>query len=230
MADLNNEELIQSMHDRYLELPKVVQEAITSADVENELRQLSEGHKLHLDQWDKLQTEVMLALLGFQPVEELPVNIANNVGVDGKEAEALSADINRIVFEPIRVQLERELGHPEAKSEFETMDPVEQVREQILSQAPMHRPLADVLPSSLDVTAPPIPGAAPVMTMPTEAATPAPAPTVSPTLTLGVAPATPPIPAPETTVERAPVSTSYVNTASHERKDVAGDPYREQVT
>lgn len=223
MADLNNEELIQSMHDRYLELPKVVQDAITSADVENELRQLSERHKLHLDQWDKLQTEVMLALLGFQPVEELPVNIANNVGVDGKEAEALSADINRIVFEPIRVQLERELGHPEAKSAFDAMDPVEQVREQVLSQAQSHRSLADALPStpgSDTLTLSPTP----VTNIPAE---PAAAPV--PTLTVSVAPATPPVPPPSTTVERAPIPSSYANTASNARDIVAGDPYREQV-
>ena len=213
------------MQERFKQLPKIVQEAITSADVEKELRALSEGHKLHIDQWDKLQMEVMLSLLGFQPVEKLAENIANNVGVDGKEAEALAADVSRIVFEPIRLELERGLGHPEAKSEMETMSPVEQVRAQVLSQAPVHHPLSEVLPSSAE------PAPAPVMTMPTEAdmAAAAPTPAPSPTLTISVAPATPPIPAPETIVERAPVSTSYANTASHERKDVAGDPYREQV-
>lgn len=218
MADINNEELLKHMQERFKELPKVVQDAITSADVEHQLRELSEGHKLHIDQWDKLQMEVMLSLLGFQQVEKLAENIANNVGVEAKEAETLAADVSRIVFEPIRLELERGLGHPEAKSEMETMSPVEQVRAQVLSQAPIQRPLAEVLP-------------APVMTMPTQAdvATVTPTPAPSPTLTISVAPATPPIPAPETTVERAPVSTSYANTASHERKDVAGDPYREQV-
>lgn len=94
------------------QLPKVVQDAILSADVEKHLRELADTHKLHLDQWSLLENEVMLALLGFQKAEDLAEHIEKEVGVDAETAKALSADISRIVFAPIRAQLEKELEYP----------------------------------------------------------------------------------------------------------------------
>src|SRR3989344_4656300 len=104
------------LRKRFLELPKVVQDAITSAQVEKHLRELAERHRLHLDQWQVLENEVMLALLGFLPVEELEGHMREQVGVSPEVATALSIDISHNVFEPIRESLERELEHPEAKT------------------------------------------------------------------------------------------------------------------
>ena len=44
-----------------------------------------------------------------------------------------------------------------------------------------------------------------------------------------VVPATPPNPAPEQKVVRTQVTEGYAGAASHERKTIEGDPYREQV-
>src|SRR3990167_1493668 len=113
-AEQNDDEkgFREKMQARFLQLPKALQNAITSADVEKKLRGLSETHKLHLDQWQKLENEVMLALLGFQPVENLETNIKNEVGIADEEAKALAVDIADTIFEPIREELERELGKP----------------------------------------------------------------------------------------------------------------------
>lgn len=107
----------QQLKERFGQLPKVVQDAITSADVEKRMRELADTQKLHLDQWESLENEVMLALLGFQPVEDLEKNIKSEVNVTDDVAKALAADISKIVFEPIRGELERQLSHPEAKTE-----------------------------------------------------------------------------------------------------------------
>jgi hypothetical protein len=107
----------QELKERFAQLPKVVQDAITSADVEKRMRELADTQKLHLDQWESLENEVMLALLGFQPVEDLEKNIKSQVNVTDDVAKALAADISKIVFEPIRGELERQLSHPEAKAE-----------------------------------------------------------------------------------------------------------------
>src|SRR3990167_605366 len=111
-AEQNDDEkgFREKMQARFLQLPKALQDAITSADVEKKLRALSETHKLHLDQWQKLENEVMLALLGFQPVENLEANIKNEVGIAEEEAKALAGDIADTIFEPIRAELEKELG------------------------------------------------------------------------------------------------------------------------
>ena len=63
------------LQERFLALPKAVQEAISSSDVEKHLRELSEVHKLHLDQWQKLENEVMLTLLGLEEAENLEENL-----------------------------------------------------------------------------------------------------------------------------------------------------------
>jgi hypothetical protein len=115
--DPKGNDLQQQLKERLSQLPKVVQDAITSSDVEKRLRTLSDTHKLHLDQWQIFENEVMLALLGFQHIEDLQKNIQTHVGVAEDVAHALAESANTTVFEPIRAQLERELEHPDAKAE-----------------------------------------------------------------------------------------------------------------
>ena len=106
----------EELKTRFLELPEAVQDAITSADVDSRLRELSVTHKLHLDQGQKLENEVMLALLGIQSLEKLEENIKNEVGVPAETASALANDIAEKIFLPIREELQRELP-PEGEME-----------------------------------------------------------------------------------------------------------------
>jgi hypothetical protein len=109
--------LDQKIQERFALLPKVVQDAIQSADVEKRMRALAETEKLHLDQWEALENEVMLTLLGFQRMQDLEQNIKSEVRVEGDAAARLASNISSIVFEPIRGELERGLSHPDAKAE-----------------------------------------------------------------------------------------------------------------
>lgn len=201
--DPQNEQVQKILAERLQALPKVVQDAILSAEIEKHLRELADVHKLHLDQWAALENEVMLAVLGIQRMEDLAQHIKTEVNLDDATAAALAEDISRIVFAPIRQELERSLEHPAAVAAATTG--VEDMRSQMLAQeaapsAPAPLPVTEALPS----------------------APAAPAPTI--------VPGTPPSSAPITPVERAPISTSYIpSTPSHERKSIEGDPYREQL-
>ena len=124
----------ESVKERFKRLPKVVQDAIMSADVEKHLRELATNQKLHLDQWELLENQVMYTLLGMADSADLEKNIRENVGVPENIARELAVDISRIVFEPIRQELERNLEHPEAKKE--SISGVEAARTQVLGQAP----------------------------------------------------------------------------------------------
>ena len=104
------------LKERFLELPKVVQNSITSADVEKHLRELANTHKLHLDQWETLENEVLMTLYGITAVDELQANIQKHVGISDEIAKTLADDISKAVFEPIRKELERELDHPDAEA------------------------------------------------------------------------------------------------------------------
>ena len=129
------------LKERLSALPPVIKDAISGAEVENHLRQLSDKHKLHLDQWQLLENEVMMTLIGMQPAEALEENIKKEVGLDENLAKEIANDIALEVFDPIRKEMERQLEHPEAKPK-ET-EPIEDLRSEILAKANTSSPIAD---------------------------------------------------------------------------------------
>ncbi len=204
MANDTQIDIDKEIEKRFRDLPRVLQEAIVSTDVSKHLRSLADTHKLHVDQWQRLENEVMLTLLGIQEIDTFPADIQDGRGIPAEDAAKLAGDISVEIFEPIRKELERELDHPAA--EQKVVSDIEASRSEILGsqKAPP--------PSTLVTAAVPTPTTAPVV------------------LTPQVLPATPPTPAPETKAVRAPISSSYTAQApSHERKSVEGDPYREQI-
>ncbi len=130
---MNDEDLKKKMQERFLQLPRAVRESITSADIEKRLRELATVHQLHVDQWDTLENEVMLTILGFDKPENLESNIRKQIGMAPQEARSLAESINDIVFEPIRRELERQLEHPAA--EAKEMTGLEEAREHILGSS-----------------------------------------------------------------------------------------------
>lgn len=136
-----------AIKERFEQLPKVVQDAITSADIEKHLRELANTQKLHLDQWQILENQVMLTLLGIEPIEKLTENIQNEVGVSTEIAKSLTENVSKIVFEPIREELERQLEHPDAKAA--NVSDVETARTQVLGSE-----TKSAMPSVLPATPP----------------------------------------------------------------------------
>lgn len=130
--DPTDQNFEQKFAERLALLPQAVRDAIEKADVEKRLRALADSRQLHIDQWELLENEVKLALLGFEDVANLPKNLEEVVGLDAGSAGALARDVSGAIFEPIREELERELGHPAAKEE-EVSD-IEAARRQILAQ------------------------------------------------------------------------------------------------
>ena len=113
-ATAPQEELNGQIQEHFKKLPRVIQDAITSADVKKQLRSLADTSKLHLDQWQLLENEVMLTLLGFQVPEELADHLKNDLDISGDAARELATSISTIVFQPIRAELERSLDNPQA--------------------------------------------------------------------------------------------------------------------
>lgn len=196
-------DIAEELKTRFLQLPKVLREAITSADVEKRLRELAESHKLHIDQGQKLENEVMLALFGFQKVENLEENLKKEVGISAEIANVLAGDIAESIFQPIREELEKELADkPGAGSQ----EPVASDQRPVAgSQQPAANDLNPVSPS----------------------------PATSyglPATSSSVLPSTPPPPPNTEKSIRAPASSAYTSQApSHERSAVEGDPYREST-
>lgn len=118
---------------QFNQLPKVVQQAITSAHVEERLRVLADKHKLHYDQWIGLENEIMLVLLGIQPIDQLAKNIAEEVSIPLESAQTIAQDASDTIFLPIEEELERVLANPDAKPKEESVD--EAFRQQALAEA-----------------------------------------------------------------------------------------------
>lgn len=137
-------DLSEVIKERFGKLPKVVQDAITSADIQKRLRQLADTHQLHVDQWESLENEVMLTLLGIEAVENFEKNLTNEVGVTPDIAHTLAESVNSVVFEPIREELERQLEHPQAQAE--NVSEIEAARTQILGGGAQEAPPAMVQP------------------------------------------------------------------------------------
>ena len=192
-----DQDIETAFDERLHKLPKVVQDAIQSADISKRLRELAEQHKLHLDQWELLENEVRLALLGFQPLEDLGQNLARELGIPQETSVALAEDISNIVFEPIREELERQLDHPDAKAA--DVSAVEAAGAQALK----------------DSASPSLPAAEPAST----STAPAPQPVVPAT--------PPPAPPEEKAVRAPISESYRAGQVSSERKAVHDDPYRE---
>ncbi len=149
-ATTSQDKLNEKLQKRFKELPKVIQDAVTSAEVEKQLRTLADTNKLHIDQWQLLENEVMLTLFGFQPAEELAHHLKTDLDISTEKAEQLAVEISRIVFEPIREELERELEHPDAKAA--AVSDVEGARTQALTAEAAS--IAPVVPAVLPATPP----------------------------------------------------------------------------
>lgn len=130
MTDIDIHKILD---ERFAELPEALQNAITSADVSDHLRKLSDTNQLHLDQWQELETEVMMTLMGLKPVSALEQNIKKNVHVDDATAAQLTKDISEIVFAPVRDELERFLSHPSAHEK--EGEPIKDMTTEILKSA-----------------------------------------------------------------------------------------------
>lgn len=198
-------QLDEQMKERFAELPKVVQDSITSASVQKHLQELARTHKLHLDQWTTLENEVMLVLLGLIPTTELQSNIQSELNIDTATATALAADISRVVFEPIRQELERQLDHPDAKAVVTSG--ADQMREQMLVQNTTNAAISAPITAQKSIS---------------------PTSSVAPMPPTPIAPGTPPNAPVSAPVERAVISETYKpGVASTDRKTVHDDPYRE---
>ncbi len=110
----------QQLSDAFSSLPKVLQDSISSADVQAKLRELAKVHKLHLDKWAILENEIMMALLGLTEPNELAQNISREVGLPMEKALEITDSVVKIVFNPIQEQLHASLG--ESKSTLESID------------------------------------------------------------------------------------------------------------
>lgn len=151
----DDKEFSSTIKERFAQLPKVVQDAITSADIEKHLRDLANTHKLHVDQWEALENQVMLTLLGLESSDDLEKNIKNEVVLPDDIAKLLVEDISKNVFEPVRIQLEQQLNTPSGNARVASAGEINIAERPAIppAQAPVS-PAVPVVPATPPAPAP----------------------------------------------------------------------------
>lgn len=124
----------QTIEEQFQKLPSSVRKAITSGDIKEKFQKLVQVHKLHLDQWETIENLILLTILGIHPPQELPEKIVAESGLDSESASKLVEDVALLIFKPIREELERELGAPQAQEE-EVSD-MDKLRQEVLADKP----------------------------------------------------------------------------------------------
>lgn len=99
-------ELEQITEDELVKLSKEMQEAINSLDWGKLTEETGKKYSLSENQVNKLQTEVLLVLIGMEHLDFLKINILNNLKIDVDDAEKINNELNVKIFAPMASTLE----------------------------------------------------------------------------------------------------------------------------
>lgn len=100
------EELKQITKDELVKLPKEIQEAINSLNWGNMSEEVGKKYQLDDIKINKLQTEILLVLVGAELLDNLKINLINNLEIDVDDAEKMNYELNIRIFTPIANTLE----------------------------------------------------------------------------------------------------------------------------
>jgi hypothetical protein len=178
-------EVIDIVSKRMEELPPYVKEAIKNARPGEKIRTIAAHHKLHIDQQDVLESEVMLVMLALSEARDFAANFSREARIDISEAEKIAEEVSRNIFDSVRETMRkhaeqggagdvsteqssapsaRQTQSPEAPTQPNRPHPIEERPVQIVSQSPVEKPVVPVPPAQ---TAPaPAPAPAPTTSQP----------------------------------------------------------------
>ena len=111
----------EELRERYLKLPKQLQDALFSVDSAEAIRQIGEKHKLMIDKIGLLADETGYVMLGLTHPKDFISRIVERLGVDQKTSRELAEEINEKIFSPVREHLKKlhGLGEEIEKPEIE---------------------------------------------------------------------------------------------------------------
>ena len=163
---------------KYEKLPAEIKQFLYSPEMTFSIQQIGQKHKLHLDQIDFLNSETGQVLLGFVGTKDFAAELAEGLGIDRMQSDAIAQDISDQVFVKIRDAMKKASVEPKSPTPV-AATPSAPIQPKILELHP-----ADMMLAQKTVSIAP---AAPVLPIAPKPAAPTPPPT-SP-----IPPATPPV-------------------------------------
>jgi len=131
-----NGDLTNIIKDRLGKLPNDLKTAISSIDIEGSLAEITKRNRLLIDQAGILQTEVVMTILGIEPVANFMRNVAKELNVPTEKAAQIAQDADTLIFKNIRAALQK-LNQQEEKEEKvidRSSGPEALSREQVLDE------------------------------------------------------------------------------------------------
>lgn len=98
---MTDQEKTQKILEIYRSLPAELQNALTDSDISTKVRTIANKHNLHIDKISMLELDVMLVLLGIEPVSEFVNSISKQLQVPQSEAESIAADVHDSIFHSV---------------------------------------------------------------------------------------------------------------------------------
>ncbi len=92
----------EKLMERFRSLPKSLREAISSIETADNIQEIGEKYKLHIDQVGKLGSETGLVMLGFTRPYLFPAKVAQALNIPREDASKIAQDINEKIFSQIR--------------------------------------------------------------------------------------------------------------------------------
>jgi len=117
----------EQIQNRFEQLPKEIQDAITSAEVHDSIISIARKNSLHIDQEGDLVDQVGLVMLGLSPSKDFVKNLSTNSGVDTATAVAIASDINSEIFGKIKKSMREIEEKVESSTNQQAVSDLEQV-------------------------------------------------------------------------------------------------------
>ncbi len=142
-----------ALMDRFERLPKTLREAISSIETADNIQEIGEKYKLHIDQVGKLGSETGLVMLGFTRPYLFPAKVAQALNIPREEASKIAQDINEKIFSQIREFIQSPISEnidlknkPDNQIFKEKMTGLFQTTSEQASTSPQHLRPGDVDP------------------------------------------------------------------------------------
>ncbi|NQV93254.1 hypothetical protein HQ403_02020 [Candidatus Kaiserbacteria bacterium] len=105
------------IQERFAKLPPKLQEAITSTEVAEKLREIAQKYRLHLDQGQILENETYMVLLGVEQAGKYEENLKKELNISSEQAGQLARDVGKDIFLSIRNTLKESTASPSSNTE-----------------------------------------------------------------------------------------------------------------
>jgi len=99
--------VLELIKEKFKQLPKELQEAITASDLPVKTKAIADKHSLMLDQLGMLQNEIFFVLIGTESSKDFVDNISAELNINDTKATSIASDVSEQIFNPVRTYLRK---------------------------------------------------------------------------------------------------------------------------